>query len=473
MRRHLRPLILCLLTALASCATGPAPLDLGPHPGAAGVGDALYPGLGNGGFDVLHYDLELAVDMDTGRIDAQAALAARADQPLSSFHLDLFGLTVDGVAVDGAPARFVRHGRELVVVPAAALSAGAGFEVVVDYRGLPDLAPDPGIPFVPGVGWWRRDSGVYVVSEVVGAASWYPGSDHPTDKATYTIGVTVDEPWVVAANGELATVEELDGARRYVFESAEPMATYLATVCIADFAVTELPGPPGDVMRVYHPRDATPEELEPFARMGEMVAFFEQRFGPYPFGSLGGVLAAEQLGGALECQTLPVYSRGTDESTVAHEVAHQWFGNSVSPTDWSDLWLNEGFATYSEWLWAEHLDGFAASERRARRTYGWASRHDVGAPADPPADQLFSGAVYGRGALAVRALRAELGDEAFFALLREWLTRHADGDATTAELLALVAERGGEAAREAFAPWVHDPRVPRIPEFEEEGPSAD
>ena len=214
------------------------------------------------------------------------------------------------------------------------------------------------------------DRGVYVLSQCTGASGWFPCNDHPLDKATFSYEITVDKPWVVAANGLLVEELDLGSARTYVWRASDPMATYLATVNIAEFDVILEEGPHGMPLRTYHPTDVTEEELAAFERTPEMLEYFEGLFGPYPFECYGAVISYESIGGALETQTLPVYSRGMSEDVVAHELAHQWFGNHVSPATWQDIWLNEGFATYAEDLWLEFGRGEPLDRTRGKEAQG-------------------------------------------------------------------------------------------------------
>lgn len=471
--RHVRALALAAALVTAACAAersgGAAPsASVEASVGAPDAGDPYYPGAGNGGYDVQHYDLVFDVDMEADRIEAVATVTAIALHDLSRFHLDLHGLEVASVHVDGEAARYRRDGRELIVEPARTVRAGEELDVRVAYSGTPEPSPDPSVERmgVPGVGWWRTDSGVYIVSECIGAPSWFPCNDHPTDKATFSYRVTVDAPFVVAANGLLVGETQKGNERTYEWRASDPMATYLATMNIAPFEVRVEEGPRGMPLRLYYPEGAEEKELEPFARTAEMIEFFESRFGPYPFEAFGGVMAYEQLGGALETQTLPVYSRGAHESVVAHELAHQWFGDCVSPALWRDMWLNEGFAVYAEWLWREHTRGAEALERRAGQTYRFLRRREVGRPFDPGVQELFSGRVYLRGAWVLHALRREVGDPVFFEILRSWVEAHHDGNASTEDFVAHAERVAGRELDELFDTWLYGDVVPEVAEYE-------
>jgi len=462
--------------AAALASTSPT----GTRAGALEIGDPYYPGMGNGGYDAEHYRLDLDVDFTSDELSAHAAVRARALQDLASFALDLYGLDVTAVSVDGASATFERAGlvessdgkppvaTELVVRPAAPLSSGIVFEVQVDYHGWPDGRPDRSVPM--RVGWRAAESGVFVASECAGASSWYPCNDHPSDKATYEFHVTVDEPYVVAANGILVDEQDLGDRRTFVWKARDPMASYLATVNIAQFGRLVLEHPRGLPVVIYHPLDATEEELAPFRQQVEILDFLESQFGPYPFESAGGVLAYEQIGGALECQTTPVYSRGIKDAEMGHavlqhELAHQWFGDTVSPALWRDMWLNEGFASFAEALWVEHQQGAEAYEQRARDTYRMLRQRKVGSPFDPGVERVFSSRVYVRGAFVLYGLRREIGPEKFHELQTTWVARHRDANASTADFVALASEVAGRDLGPFFDAWLYSDVTPEIAEF--------
>ncbi len=343
-------------------------------PGDDGIGDPYFPTMGNSGYDALHYTIDLTVDMAANTIAGTTTIELVTTQELRRFNLDFVGFDVQIVTIDGEPVDFDRADGELIVLPLVPLAADDEVSVVVTYSGQPGTAASANIE---GIGGWQHyGDGVYVASEPTGAAAWYPVNDHPLDKASYTLRITVPEDYVVAANGILTETVERDGTLTYVWEAEQPMASYLVTVAIdEDFVRQELEGPGGLPIRNYFPADLADEGAQDFARTGEMIAYFNEIFGPYPFAAYGVVVADTEFPFALETQTLSLFSRGwveppgSIEEVVAHELAHQWFGNSVSLGRWSDIWLNEGFATYASWLWFEHVSGPSAMEQRAYRTY--------------------------------------------------------------------------------------------------------
>lgn len=441
------------------------------HPGAAGVGDSLYPEFGNGGYDAQHYTLDLTVDPETQSLGGITTMLATATQDLSSFNLDLIGFTVESVQVDGANAAFSREGQELTIAPAEPLASGVEFTTVVTYSGTPEQIYSVAIP-VP-TGWVIHEGGSFVLSEPDGAANFYPVNDHPLDKATYTIRVTLPKPYEAAVNGDTIEVVDNGDTTTTIGEVQSPMASYLTTINIGDFDLVEEPGTHGVVIRNYFAVELGDEYRAVFARQDQMMGYFEGLFGEYPFETYGVVLVYAATGSALETQTLSIF--GADmvdpndpeytELTVAHELAHQWFGDSVSLADWRDIWLNEAFGTYAEALWTEYTGGAEGLDFWVRDTYQYVFDSALSAPGNPPADDLFNESVYYRGALALHALRVKIGDEAFFNFLGEWTARYRDGNVTTADFVALATEITGQDLNSFFDGWIYQDALPPIPEM--------
>lgn len=426
-----------------------------------GIGDPYFPQLGNGGYDVGHYFLDLAYDPETGVLQGEATLTVRATQRLTRFHLDLVGLSVSAVAVDGREAAFHHEGRELAIVPEAPLEEGADFHVTVAYSGVPTGVTEVAVP-VDRIGWVRYDSGVFTLSQPSGAASFYPCNDHPRDKATHTIRVAVPDGWTVAANGKLVSSELAGETRTFVFEASDLMATYLTTVNVAKLEHVTHTGPGGVPMNHYFPEGKAEDLRERLGDTDEILEFFVERFGPYPFESYGAVVADEPIPGALETQTLPVYGIGAFRPRViAHEMAHQWFGNSVSVDSWRDIWLSEGFAMYLETMYSTGDE----PEEVLGQYWKMLAARDVPGPGDPGPDELFGPAVYVRGAWVVHALRLSLGDEKFFRGLRVYLERYRDSVASTADFQRVMEETSGRDLGPVLERWLGPDPVPEVPEL--------
>jgi aminopeptidase N len=445
--------------------SAPAPAATTPPSGAgaSGLGDPLFPLLGNSGYDVAHYTIELDVDTVSQLLRGKTTIEATADQTLTAFNLDFTGMHVDGVTVNGGPAFFDRNGSELVVRPAAAIPAGSLFTTVVDYGGSPQSRTFPGVP-VP-IGWrWTLD-GAVAVGEPALSHAWFPANDHPSDKATYTFRVTVPRGLEVAANGRRTQVDIGEDTTTYVWEMARPMASYLATMIIGFLERRDVDVVRGVAIRDYLPPG--PELPEEFGRTGEMLGFFADRFGPYPFETYG-VAVSDGFELAVETQTIPVIGRqvleGPElEELMAHELAHQWFGNSVSIASWNDIWLKEGPATYAEWLWLENEQGPAAYEQEVIEAHAIELDATLPPAGSPPADDLYNTAVYERGALTLHALRQEVGDVAFFETLRAFHARFGGGSASTEDFVTVAEEIAGKDLGALFEAWLYAPEVPSLP----------
>ena len=458
------------------------------HAGAPGLGDDYYPLYGNGGYDVAHYLLKLSYDPATDRLAGVATISARATETLCRFNLDFQGLTVRSVRVDGRKARWARsQDHELTVIPKHGLEKGRRFTTVVRYDGVPRTQIDLSVPEEPlPYGWIHTDDGAVVVSEPEGSANWFPLNDHPTDKAAFTFVVTVPAGLEAISNGRLISHRTRGRSTTWVWNAPEPMAPYLATATIGQFDLRRYRTPDG--LRMYDAVDpdlydqpADPEDpASPsfgeiadgsLARQGEILDFLSGQFGPYPFSTGGGIVDdAPDLFFALENQTRSIYpgSVFTDpvngDLFVVHENAHQWFGDSVALAEWKHMWLNEGFATYAEWLWGER-EGLGTTQENFDFFYDDIPADDpfwdvvIG---DPGIPFLFNGAVYVRGAMTLQALRNQVGDRDFFRILRAWAQRKAGGNGTTSQFIALAERVSGEQLDNLFEAWLFTAGKPAV-----------
>ncbi len=440
--------------------------------GSSGLGDSLYPDFGNGGYDVAHYTLDITVnDVATSDLTAIVTIEAKAIQDLSSFNLDFIGFEIDEITVNGETAEFSRKGQELTIHPLKPLAENESFTVVIQYNGSPEEMQSVALPVQTG--WVTVDGGSFVLSEPDGSANFYPVNDHPLDKAGYTFRVTVPEPFEAAANGLLTETTDNGGTTTFVFETRDPMASYLATINIDEFDIETMESENGIPIRNYYSTGLSEDVRKPFARQGEMLVYFSDIFGAYPFEVYGSLVMDTEFGAALENQTLSIFGMDmidvedteSTELIVAHELAHQWFGDSLSVADWSDIWLNEGFATYSEGLWIEHTSGREALDEWIKSQYNDVVENQkyYPAPGNPPADDLFNGGVYVWGGLTLHALRLEVGDEVFFDILRTYFDRYQGGNATTDDFIAAAEEVSGKELTEFFDSWLYSENIPPIP----------
>ncbi len=444
-----------LVTVLVATAASAA-----PSPGAPGLGDPYYPGAGNGGYDVGHYDIRLTYQPATDELSGRTTILAKATQDLSRFNLD-FGLKVSSVLVNNAPATFVKDAAdpsELVVTPSQPVAKGAQLLVVVAYADIPSTVVVDKI-----TAWTRTSTGGISVSQPRTAEWWYPSNDHPSDKATHDVSVEVPDGTSALSNGVLtAKTQQRPGWTRWDWRSAQPMASYLAFIAMGKFEVHQSTSPQGlPYVTAYDEAlgDLLPIAKENIERTPEVTDFLATKFGPYPFKAMGGV-ATSGFGFAIENQTRSVYGKSfwtnPDPSwVVAHEVAHQWFGDSVSVADWRQMWLNEGFATYAEWLWSEHR-GVGTADQLAESFY---AKYPAGDPfwqvvvSDPKG--IFATAVYERGAMALHALRKAVGDGTFFEILESYHQLKQGGNATIAEFVTHAENVAGKQLDDVFNTWLH------------------
>ena len=442
--------------------TPPVPLVFSCPELPIGLGDSNLPATGNTGYDVAAYDLAFDFDIpalvsEPPFLEASATLSATATEPLTAFSLDLLGMDVESVTVDGTPVEWCRRDRELIVGPPFALNTGDGFSVRVDYSGNPTDAE--GL-FDEFTGVQRAPTGLFVVLEPDGAASLFPSNDHPRDPASFRVAVTAPSDLEVISVGRLVA-ETSDGDRTTtVWESTEPVATYLLPLAIGDFEIVELESNVDMTVYLYEGSDG----IGDFVQQPAILEFFESLFGPYPNDRLGGIVVDVEASIALETQGIPTYSRDLSyEDVIAHEIAHQWFGNYIRLEDWSDIWLKEGLASFAQLLWAEHNYGLERYTRQINGLYGFLVEDpEAHPPGVPERDEMYTGSVYWRGAFTMVALRDLVGDEPVMDLLRAWIDTYGGGTATSADFLAMVDDRLGAEAFEMASAWLYDETIPPL-----------
>jgi aminopeptidase N len=472
-----------LLGTAAALVAAPAasarPLASRPDegtPGAETLGDSVFPALGNGGYRVEAYHLDFSYDATTRLVDAKATLMIRATQDLSRFSLDALGLDVRTVRVGGVAAAFEQADEKLRVTPVRTLPRSRAVAVCVEYGADPAKA-------LTHTAWVPTPDGFAICPQPNSAHTVFPCNDHPMDKADFSFRVTVPSGLRGVANGTLVCTENLDGDRTaYTYRSGSPMATELVQITVGDYVVKERQGPNGLGLRDVVPA-ARAAALEPaLALTPGLLDWLEQRLGAYPFETYGLLPCNSDDANAfdftgLETQTLTLYKPNfllQEEKKIGshmmHELVHSWFGNSVSPANWADLWLNEGHADFYGLLyryergWADSL-GMTTMEARMKDTYarGDQWRNDSGPVAAPNEADLFDNQRYLGGVLVLYALREALGEDVFNRVERTFLERYRNSAATTADYIAVASEISGQDQSGFLNDWLYGTKTPRMP----------
>jgi aminopeptidase N len=458
------------LSALAATLVLAAPAAASPYgPGSPGLGDPFFPLAGNGGYDVKHYSLDLAYERASNQLDGRVTIVARAEQNLSQFNLDFRDFyEISELEVNGRDARFEHDGaQELTVIPRRGLRRGVPFFVRIEYSGQPQAVVDPD---GSSEGWVPTDDGAFVVNEPQGSPGWYPSNDNPQDKATYDFKITVPEGITAIANGRLLWRKTRDGKTTWRWFEDSPMAPYLATATngVFDLRISRAGRLP--LYQAVDPKVGNPAlSFERLAAEAEIIEFFSGLYGRYPFSSGGGVVDNGGVGYALESQTKSMYdvqgsaTGAPSAGTVVHEVSHQWFGNAVTNAVWPDIWLNEGFARFSQWIYDERHGGISAHQAflNAYESRPATSSFWLNPPAALPGPEvMFSSPPYDRGGMTLQALREKIGDEDFFDLLRAWYAKYKYGTAITADFIALAERVSGQELSAFFDVWLYQPVKP-------------
>ena len=486
--------------------TATPPVDY--QPGSKSLGDDLFPQIGNGGYDADHYAIDLRYAPNTNKFltGTKTTITATATQNLSEFSFDFQDMNVTSVTVDGQPADFVQADAEpnfpdnatqpmkLTISPAEGIDDGDEFTTVVAYDGTPGQITDADDSYE---GWIpacypltppQTCDGAFVVNEPIGAQGWFPNNNHPSDKATFETKVTVPEPYTALGVGELdSNTVNANGNRTWVWSEDDPTATYLTTATVGLFDYTEdtmTEATTGHQLDIYNAVDASatqPQKDLIASRMAlqpGMLNFLSDVLGPYPFDSTGVVAdKASGVGYALEVQTKSHFAGGyssgnpsVGESTLLHEISHQWMGDSISTAMWKDIWFNEGYATFFEYYYDSEVHAGDPPSVLFDDIYNDAGYDWTLAPAELDNDpaNLFTSPTYDRAGAMLAGFYEIVGENRFFAFARQLQSRYGYGNITTAQYIADAVAASGYSGAEAdlledyFQQWLYGTVQPTL-----------
>ena len=418
-------------------------------------------------FDVTEYlvaiEFDEASESITGAVNMTATSLVNGLQLVELNLLDNMNVTFVTVAAWG---QAYSHQNDILAITLTdPVDQGESFTVRINYDGSPTSGG------LGTFGWNKYNPGgegeaAWSLSEPNGARNWWPCKDRPDDKALVEEHWTVRSDWIATGNGVLLGVDTvLGGKKRYRWRATHPLTTYLVSVAASNYSTfshsyTPLAGGSMPIDYYVYPEDLSDAQIS-FSETAAMIEFFAQTFGEYPFVEDKYGMAAFPFGGAMEHSTNTSYGywlingNHNYDYINAHEISHQWWGDSISPETWLDIWLNEGFASYSEALWFEHLNGFSGLKNYMNTLY---RDSFAGTVYDP--DELFSRTVYNKGAWVVHMLRGVMGDVAFFESLRGWYTTRGDDVANTAQLQANQEAHHGSTLDWFFQEWVYGENRP-------------
>jgi len=413
-------------------------------------------------YDVQHYLIDLEFVPVTRSVTGSVTITAQSlVAGLQHVILDFYTnsqITISSIKRGTTLLSYSRPTHQIDVTLDQPFGPGQTFEIKITYSGVPVSVDD-------SISWQRTSGGfagtaVSTLSEPTGARTWWPCKDRPDDKATVEEWWTVPSTWIATGNGKLVGTTVLANNRtQYRWQMTDPLTTYLVSIAAAAYATmnqsyTTLTGGTMPITHYVYAEDLT-EAQTSFSELPNMIAFFAGKWGEYPFVEDKYGMSAFIWGGGMEHSTNTSYGyqlitgTHTYDYVVAHELAHQWWGDAVSPATWADIWLNEGFATYGEARWAENLGGGVGYRNYMQSLYAT----NFGTVYNP--SNLFGSTVYDKGAWCLHMLRGILGDASFDLAMRDWYTQNDNLSATTAQFQATMEARYGASLDFFFQRYVY------------------
>ena len=448
--------------------------------------DPHAPGLGNGGYDAQHYHVDMAfslsppstveegADFDPAeavvRVDATTTIDVVATRPLDQIAFDFTGSTVTEVQVDGVDAEFEREATKLIVTLPEPARADDPLSIAVTYTGEPG-AIDSRVARVE-VGWVGKPAGTWHMrSEPDGAHRWFPANDHPSDKATFLFDVLVPIEYAAAASGVFERSYSGIESASYRWSVGDEIPVSSATVILGDLELVpdeQSSAAMGVEIRHMLPPDMVDDPPAALNGIADMIGFFEERFGPFPYEAFG-VAVVDSPNVGLGANTWAVLTRGEIEDNdaelaIVSRLVRHWFGDSVTPATWSDVWLSTSLVRYAEWLWIERdlgerpADTVASAARRNVADSGWPP------PNEPRIGDIYVGSVFIHGAITLHAVRLRMGDAPFFDMIAKFYETHARGVAGTGDLNEIILREAGSSIRHLFDTWLTADELPGFPD---------
>ncbi len=417
-------------------------------------------------FDVLHYEFDWKLDFAAQRIKGKAVIKIQSLGTLDRITLHFAdNMNVTRIKQDNIPVSFVHQNELLDIYPLYVLKPKEEITLTISYSG----SPQSGLNFT----YHGNDPIVWSLDEPIGAREWFPCHDVPTDKATVKMHISVSDDMIVASNGVLIDViSNPDLTKTYTWEENYPISTYLISIAATNYQTfSDVYTSDSQTMEVlfYAYPEHFAEAQEDFSVTVPMIAFYADLFGEYPFLEEKYGMAEIPGNASMEHQTCTSLSSRLVTGThrydyiIAHELAHQWWGDLVTLTDWADIWLNEGFATYSDALWVESLYGFEGLKSRMSDfkniyfTYHEGEDHPI---YDPPSGHLFCEIEYEKAAWVLHMLRFVVGDSNFWRILREYAQIYAFSNASTEDFRAVCENIHGGDLGWFFDQWIYEAGYP-------------